>query len=243
MKRILMITLGINAGIACLDRANEVEPRPNEERDVYNRMQALTLHSGQTPRSLRSRRVDEWTNAKPRRGEMCITDGEAQRNRRYNKWINAGIACLDRANEVEPRPNEENNFAVCKAVVVETHGRASLRLTRRSLEATPSGRFSRASFAMTVRGYVFNPVNLVNPINHGSDNMLDWLHRAPLRFGCFAESVPNKVWGLAMTVLFGRFCVFSRSLARRIVSTTENNQRNRINQTNHSSDIQFITHN
>ncbi|MDR0602900.1 MAG: hypothetical protein LBG80_01185, partial [Bacteroidales bacterium] len=40
-------------------------------------------------------------NAKPRRGDMCITDGEAQRNRR----LNAGIACSDRANEIEPRPN------------------------------------------------------------------------------------------------------------------------------------------
>jgi hypothetical protein len=88
-----------------------------------------------------------------------------------NRKINAGIACSDRANEVEPRPNE------VPLTVIASAAKQSRILVINFLDC-----FSRASFAMTINGYVFNLVNLVNPINHGSDNMLD----------CFAA--------LAMTV-------------------------------------------
>jgi hypothetical protein len=141
-----------------------------------------------------------------------------------NRKINAGIACSDRANEVEPRPNEEIRtkqslpFTVIASAAKQSLPKNAL-IVRDWLRRAPLrfGCHVAALLAMTIsivtkilftqplRRYVFNPANLVNPINHGSDNMLDCFAALAMTVGgCFAKPVPNKVWGRAMTALFKR---------------------------------------
>jgi hypothetical protein len=96
----------INAGIACLDRANEVEPRPNEDalivRDCFAALAMTTL----------SFSFSHSKNTSPIHyiyiGKNSTDSAEQTTDENVSK-INAGIACLDRANEVEPRPNAEKN--------------------------------------------------------------------------------------------------------------------------------------
>ena len=104
--------LKINAGIACSDIANEVEPRPNEEITTKQSLPLTVIAS----------RAATWQSVP--KDALIVTDCFAalamtalfRRLRAsahfqfsiFNFQLTKGIACSDRANEVEPRPNEEN---------------------------------------------------------------------------------------------------------------------------------------
>jgi hypothetical protein len=80
--------------IACSDKANEVEPRPNEDDMLvgrWNNLLMLTCH----PYGILLTDNIFSTNISSLRDFLSATTE-----------INAGIACLDRTDEVEPRPNE-----------------------------------------------------------------------------------------------------------------------------------------
>jgi hypothetical protein len=92
--------LRINAGIACSDKANEVEPRPNEDDmsiERWNNLLILTCH----PYGILLTANIFSTDLSSLRDFLIATTE-----------INAGIACSDKANEVEPRPNGERRTEI-----------------------------------------------------------------------------------------------------------------------------------
>jgi hypothetical protein len=90
--------LKINAGIACSDRANEVEPRPNEEINAGIACSDKANEVEPRPNEENTDRAITSALSKSRRNDTLLTVCFSLR----------GIACLDRANEVEPRPNRAN---------------------------------------------------------------------------------------------------------------------------------------
>ncbi|MDR0603123.1 MAG: hypothetical protein LBG80_02320, partial [Bacteroidales bacterium] len=105
---------------ACLDRANEVEPRPNEDRTITS-----SVSKSRRDNTLLTVCFSLWYGValkKSRRDDISVENStlSIKKSRRDDmsgrgrdktcfapcSEINTGIACLDRANEVEPRPNE-----------------------------------------------------------------------------------------------------------------------------------------
>ncbi|MDR0605352.1 MAG: hypothetical protein LBG80_13715, partial [Bacteroidales bacterium] len=94
-----------------------------------------------------------------------------------------GIACSDRANEVEPRPNEDD-------MLLEGWNNPLI------LTCHPYGILLTTDIFSTD---ISSLRDFLNATTEQSVTINAFLGR-----DCFAEPVPNEVWGLAMTALFRR---------------------------------------
>jgi hypothetical protein len=125
----LIFNFQLTKGIACADRANEIEPRPNEGNGTF----AIN----------KSRRddisVERWNNLPILTchpygilltADIFSTDISSLRDfLSATTEINAGIACSDRTNEVEPRPNEGQSLPKNALIVRDCHVAARLAMT------------------------------------------------------------------------------------------------------------------
>jgi hypothetical protein len=92
-------TIKINAGIACLDRANEVEPRPNEDRTIK-------INAG-IACSDRTNEVEPRPNEECRDGARTVSSSAKKRINDVSDYV---IVKGDGARTVSTTANNQNNY-------------------------------------------------------------------------------------------------------------------------------------